>query len=358
MKAIKWLFISVFGLAGLVVGVVFGFQLLVAWSSKGVGIDGGAGSWVMRSLFHDGPRYFEVTANLEVEGEPIEITRVMECQPYFAHRLDDYFRQRWYMSNEAMTHRLPDGSGLIVVIPSICGKFASPQPQDAPAWGAFPDFPDDFVPLILWTVDAEHPEVLEGYHSFESLERPEARVIFKNIALRNESSLEPTTYPEEFGFWINAQHGDLFGGKRPPRERNYLGYYLTSIGEEEWSQVPELKSVLETRQESGFLEHELKSLVVGHFSMDSSTDQQSIDGSLHDRRKTKQRRPFVDAGINFIDVRQTMHGFERVNGYFTPNSRYRGRINYFLRKAGQLDALRGVDVKLSSGGVFFVKIIG
>jgi len=327
LKAIKWLIVSALGLAGLVVGAYFGFALVVSWSSEGVGSDGGAGSAFLRSQFHDGPRYYELTANLEVEGKPIEITRVIECLPYFAHRLGNYFQKRWYTNQEAMTHRLDDGSGVIVVVPKLCEEFADPQPANAPPWKAFPDLPDDFVPLILWTANADDPAVLEGYHSFESVERPNSRVRFKGIALRNDANLKPRKYSEEFGVWNNAKFGGLVGGQRPRIQRNYRGYYLAEVGEEEWRKVSELNAALKEKIDSGFLESDTRRMVERNFKMQSGFDQYAINGILM-TRQTGTRSTIY--GSEFSTLNQ-VHSFELQEKILVYRSSSPGVITY-LRK--------------------------
>lgn len=331
MKVIKWLFISVFGFAALVVGAYLLFPgYLVYWSSASVGADGGAGSRVMHSLFHDGARYYELTANLEVDGESVEIKRVIECKPYFAHRPESRYEKRWYTDQEAMTQRLPDGSGVIVVGPRLCNSAAHPQPADAPPWKAFPDLPEDYVPLILWTANADNPEMLEGYFSFDSVERPGSRISFKDIALRNNADLEPGSYPEEFGLWVNAKFGGLRGGSRPKRSwLNYKGLYLTSLTERQWSKVPALKSALEAMTASGFID---RKFLFGGAQMFTGDDQYAIDGVMSVRRKSDDPRDRVgEVQIDF-DVLSELRGFEQsAHGYSLSGDEKKGVIAYFRR---------------------------
>lgn len=326
MKVIKWLFISVFGLAVLVVAALIAFFVIVDRSANGVGSDGGAGWALTRSLFHDGPRYFELTASLEVEGEPLEITRVIECRPYFRHQIPNYFQKRWYPVNEAMTHRLPDGSGVIVVIPALCNESVYPQPEDAPSWRAFPALPDDFVPLIFWTPDADNPELLEGYFSFESLERANARVRFKSIVLRNDPSLKPTKSPDEFGFWVNGTKDDLFSGDRPKRSVDYIGFYQTSISEDQWRRVPELRAILEARKESGFLEQ------ITQFWGRTDLHQYAIRGAVTVRRRSEHSEDFSTAIGRKYWTLDNLLGFNEGDGVFRPVDGEKGVISYAPRK--------------------------
>ncbi len=284
LKVIGWLLIALFGAAGLLIGSVMIFLNIVWWSSEGTDTDGGAGSQWMRARYHDGPRYFEVTARLEVEGAPVEITRVMECEPYFFHRFGEgYFQKRWYMRNDAMTHRLPDGSGVIVLVPKLCDAFAHPQPADTPQWRAFPDFPDGFVPLIFWTEDADNPEVLEGYHSFAALNRPGSRVRFKSITLRNDPNLKPSPSPNEFGVMSTAIYEGNPEGHRPKVDLNYAGYYLIAAEEEDWRRVPELDAVLSQGGGSRFLEAPLEIVLHKELKVHRYDFQYAMRGAMDSR---------------------------------------------------------------------------
>lgn len=349
MKVIKWLFISVFGLAGLLVTALTAFFVVVDRSASGIGSDGGAGWALTRSLFHDGPRYFELTASLEVEGEPLEITRVIECRPYFRHQIPNYFQKRWYPVNEAMTHRLPDGSGVIVVAPALCNDSVYPQPEDAPSWRAFPALPDDFVPLIFWTPDANNPELLEGYLSFESLERADARVRFKSIVLRNDPTLKPSKSQYEFGVLANTTNDDLFSGDRPKKSVDYIGFYLTSVGKDQWQKASELRTLLEGRNESGFLER------MTQFRARTDLDQRAIRGSMGVRRRSEHSEDFSTPIGRKFWVLDNLLGFREDSGVYRPADGEKGVIFYTPRKINDnnigfapLDGLR-----LSVGGKEF-----
>lgn len=332
MRVIKWLFISLCGLAGLLVGAFFAFRLVVFWSVDGVGSDGGVGSAFLRSQFHDGPRYYELTAQLEVEGKPVEIKRVIECLPYFAHRMGNYFQKRWYTNQEAMTHRLPDGSGVIVVVPRLCEEFAYPQPSNAPPWKAFPDLPEDFVPLILWTADADNLEVLEGYHSFESVERVGSRIRFRGIDLKNGSDLEPQVYPEEFGVWANRKFGGLFADVRPKDGLTYVGYYLISIGEDKWRKISELNVGLNDQRESGFLSSSLTSAINENFGTVTDFDQYAIRGSMRVRLRSEYNKDLNKPGEFKFTILDDLFGFNRSDELYYPAYDRQGVISYFVRE--------------------------
>ncbi len=291
-RTIAWILIVTFGGIGLVFGGVMIFMGLVWWSSEGTGSDGGAGSAVLRSLFHDGPRYFEVTALLEVQGRPIEITRVMVCEPYFLHRFGvGYFMKRWYMTRDAITHRLPDGAGVIIVVPKLCDEFQKPPPADAPPWGAFPELPDGFVPLICWTPDADIPETIECYYSIESLERANSRVRLTGISIKNDPNLRPGKSPDEFGIWDNALYEGHAARSAQMRagsdlhytDQNYSAYYLLGIEKQLWSTIPELHSALSPDSTSHFLSAELQARLHTRLRLNRYDIQYAIRGEITPR---------------------------------------------------------------------------
>lgn len=329
LKVLKWLAISLAVLVGLPVVAYIAFGLVAMWSSAGVGVDGNPGSWLLRSLFHDGPRYFELTAELEVEGEPVKITRVVECQPYFYHYDTWYFRKQWYMTNSAMTHRLRDGSGVIVVIPEVCERLARPQPANAPPWSAIADLPADFVPLIAWTADADNPDALEVYHSFEALERADARVHFKSIVLRNDSSLQPSDSPDEFGLWINADIQSQFKGGQPDHRLNYIGYYLVPIEEKKWREIPELKATLSDMTSSEFLSKDVKSIVNLHFRTSTDYDMHAIGSGLTIRTLSEYRDKKGKKGDFKYNVLDEMLGFQRTEAGYVSKPEFKGLITYY-----------------------------
>ena len=325
LKVIGWLLIALFGAAGLLIGSVMIFLNIVWWSSEGTDTDGGAGSQWMRAQYHDGPRYFEVTARLEVEGAPVEITRVMECEPYFFHRFGEgYFKKRWYMRNDAMTHRLPDGSGVIILVPKLCDAFAHPQPADAPQWGAFPDFPDGFVPLVFWTEDADNPEVLEGYHSFAALNRPDARVRFKSITLRNDPTLKPSPSPNEFGVMSTALYEGNPEGHRPKTDLNYTGYYLLAAEKEVWRRVPELDAALSQGTGSRFLEAPLEIVLRKELKVHRYDFQYAIRGALESR----VRPTLPMSGRTAANAQLSIYPVQKSDGSLVPLTHREGVVVY------------------------------
>ncbi|WP_299399278.1 hypothetical protein [Pelagibius sp.] len=332
LKVIGWLLTALFSAAGLLIGSVMIFLNIVWWSSEGTDADGGAGSQWMRARYHDGPRYFEVTAKLEVERAPVEITRVMECEPYFFHRFGEgYFKKRWYMRNDAMTHRLPDGSGVIVLVPKLCDAFAHPQPAGAPQWRASPDFPDDYVPLIFWTADADNPEVLEGYHSFAALNRPDSRVRFKSISLRNDPTLKPSPSPNEFGVMSTARYVGNPEGHRPKRDLNYTGYYLISADEEDWRTVPELNAALSPSPDSRFLEPRLQAALHSGLKVRANHILYGVGGDLDSRVRQAPSGGEARSGVVVYDI----FPVQRTNDALVAMTDVEGIILYYLDDPGR-----------------------
>lgn len=343
VRVFMWLVIAAFGGAGLLFAAAVIFMSIVWWSSEGTGSDGGAGSALLRKWFHDGPRYFEVTVDLEVEGAPVEIARVMECEPYFHHRWGvGHFMKRWYMTRDAITHRLPDGSGVIIVVPSLCDEFIHSQPVSAPPWGAFPDFPEGFVPLILWTADADNPETLECYYTFESLDRPTSRVRFKGISLRNGADLEPNTSPDEFGIWNHVRYEGTAARNAKKRaashlhylNRNYIGYYVLALNEGSWRSVPELDAALRRDSQSHFLPSGLQSVLHRQFRL--NTDR--FNFAIRAIAKARIRAEAPKAGDPLEDPRIGVYPTKLIEGSLVMQPERDGIILY--RRSSSTEAAK------------------
>jgi hypothetical protein len=154
--------------------------------------DGTPGSWLLLKLFHPGPRYFELAVDLEVEGQPVSIVRVIECKPKFAYSdMSGGFGYSigWYPSRYLISEELKDGAGIMVVVPRACSLDAPPSP--------------DFIPLILWTQDAANPQILEAYYDNNRLSGGGLRV--KLIRFELVQNSEPSaTPPQDFADLLNV----------------------------------------------------------------------------------------------------------------------------------------------------------
>jgi hypothetical protein len=137
------------GLVALVGIVVYGMYYLE---------DPSRGEFFRNLVFEE--RAYEVTVDLVVEGEPLTITRTVNCVPYLSSvQLD--IRRSWKASLESFGKRLKSGDAVIVVAPPLCGvaelsfgEDTRPIPINV-----------EYIPLIRCGVrqgSVRHPAAVEG----------------------------------------------------------------------------------------------------------------------------------------------------------------------------------------------------
>jgi hypothetical protein len=205
------------------------------------GFDGWAGSldpgperWrsiAMQLAGHPGPRYLDVSVDLTVEGEPITISRVIECWPYFYHELGSPFLPSLVPAHQAITHRLQTGAGVIVVIPPAqCFSGARP-------------LPGDYIPLIAWVDDADNPTVIEAYFSGTLVRSSEARVRFRDMRIRNSTDLERVESPDEFGWWRNLEQAGYKQDQSVPAD--WFAIFGRLLERPQWQTSQTLSEMLE-----------------------------------------------------------------------------------------------------------------
>src|SRR6266498_1106846 len=98
-------------------------------------------------LFYSGPRYLNLMSELRVDGVPATITQTVECRPKInfsqSRSLFD-FSKGWYPTRYLISERLPNGSGVMIVVPRACNSAVLPPPN--------------YTPLVLWVDSIDHPK--------------------------------------------------------------------------------------------------------------------------------------------------------------------------------------------------------
>lgn len=314
--------------------------ILFGWAiSEAVDLDNSEGSWLLRFLFHPGPRYFELTADLMIDGEPVTVTRTIECAPYFYNPFDSPLQPYWHPAREAMTERLASGKGVIVVVPKgYCSQYQEPQPTDAPPWGAFPQLPGDYIPVIGLVDNADNPTELRLYVSGTKLRSPSSDVQLLGVRIRNSSDLEPEASPREFGLWENlTQAGYL---KNKYNRETFYAFYARVISRDEWESIPVLRQGLTAIHTPQFLEGELASVARAAFPATLGI-LSVIEGSFDEAQLTAE--PEAD---RFIEVAP----FRRIGGVLTFSSEAQGILIY--HQLSQLaEGLGWPELPLRIGGV-------
>ena len=179
----------------------------------------------LRNLVFD-ERAFEVTVDLVVEGEPLTITRTVNCVPYLSG-VELKISESWKPSLESFGERLNSGGVVLVVAPPLCGvaelsfrENSKPLP-----------IPDEYMPLIRWVDDPDRPTVIEDYIAREYFVRPNARVRYQGMSARAVPYQSSAMELERLD-WFSAGRSNAF---RPRDSEGAYGYVVWPIFEHEWS---------------------------------------------------------------------------------------------------------------------------
>ncbi|MDQ7249855.1 hypothetical protein [Dongia sedimenti] len=126
--------------------------------------------------------------DLLVRGEPVTVDRVVHCSPYLGGEISNPFDIYYRADRAALTKRLANGEGLIVVLPNYC-------------FSTLP-VPRDFIPLTALVDDADAPQRMELYISGVRLTSPGSTVQLVDfeaeiVGLR----LGGFDYADEFAAW-------------------------------------------------------------------------------------------------------------------------------------------------------------
>ena len=172
-------------------------------------------------------RAFEVTVDLTAEGERMQITRTIECEPWRRRRggLDPY--TQWRAKTKSFGQRLPSGAAVMMVTPSFC---RSAYRKKGATSDDLPVSPGH-IPYIGWADDADNPTVIETYISPDYFKRPDARVRYHGLTARIVSAGPlPGKKTKEFDWF----------GKWTFVEPDEIGFalYAQIVPKEIWQEIP------------------------------------------------------------------------------------------------------------------------
>jgi hypothetical protein len=171
--------------------------------------------------------YFEFGVDLIYSGKPVSVRRVVKCIPPFVDRRTFPAKGR---SQEAIAERLSDGSGVIIVVPSMC------EPE---AWPLI----DNYVPLIIWTNNANDPQELELYLSEQLLRSGHARVTLNRAYASKADAKDFVGTKNDFILFSGEDRGDVFRKYTGP-STFFNGLVARFDGFDEWSKIPGLATEL------------------------------------------------------------------------------------------------------------------
>lgn len=299
----------------------FGLVLpLVAWIAlEWMDFDGEPGTWLIRVLFHPGPKYYEFSVDLKVEGKPITITRAIECKPYYYSPQLQFYTPSWYPARQAMTQRLDSGAGVIVVFPRVCDENLAHNP-----------LPADFIPVVLWADNADNPTEIEAYYSGNLVRSTASRVQFIGLRFGRFSGPSTIDVSGEFGYWENDEY-PITGHKTYPK--TFFATYALVISQDQWMAIPSMASVLRGTTETTVLEGTELQTASRLFQPVHDYEAQ---GLLDDTRVRTER----------LDRFAEVVPFRRVNGAFQPSLSERGIVVYYpIREVFGDRYFAGADAK-------------
>jgi hypothetical protein len=126
--------------------------------------------------------------DLVVGGEPVTVDRVVHCSPYLGGEISNPFDIYYRADRAALTKRLANGEGLIVVLPNYCFS-KLPMPRD-------------FIPLIALVDNADAPKRMELYISGLRLTSPDSAVQLVGFEAEIEGlRFGGFDYADEFAAW-------------------------------------------------------------------------------------------------------------------------------------------------------------
>jgi hypothetical protein len=163
--------------------------------------------WLLLKLAHPGPRHLQLHASLAVGGQAIQISRSVDCKPTYNRGEEAWFDRSpgWYPDRYVVSEALPDGSGVMIVVPRACNRDKLPR--------------NDFVPLVLWTDSSTKPHVVEAYVDRHGLIDGQFRVRLTSFGLtRLEGASSSPTPTTDFADWINLYSKD----PSPPGDITHL----------------------------------------------------------------------------------------------------------------------------------------
>jgi len=129
-----------------------------------------------------------MSADLEVDGETFHVERVIECKPKFVRTSSFEFQPAWYQGRYVISQAREDGSGIMVVAPTVCARNAPIKLG--------------YDPVVVRVDNTSHPTRLDAYYDVSRLRAGDYRVKLVNVAVESPSqSQQATDSVNDFADW-------------------------------------------------------------------------------------------------------------------------------------------------------------
>jgi hypothetical protein len=144
--------------------------------------------WLTLKLLGYEPKYIEHLAVLTVDGREMRIHEVLKCVPYNVAEIGNLTQKRYVQPQKAVTARLDDGSGLVIVLPNMCYKKVG-------------TVSDTLRPVLGWMDSAQAPSMLQLFILPNSA--AQSRHHIRLLSFRSSVSERnvPVDHSDRFGDW-------------------------------------------------------------------------------------------------------------------------------------------------------------
>lgn len=165
-------------------------------------------------------RAFEITVDLTAEGQRMQITRTIECEPWRRRHAGVRPYTQWRPATKSFGERLPSGAAVMMVTPSFC---RSAYRKPGMKGDELPVSPGH-IPYIGWADNADNPTVVETYISPEYFERPDARVRYHGMTARLvPAGTVRSKADDTFSWFADGYTGQI-----------RFGYYALVVSKKKW----------------------------------------------------------------------------------------------------------------------------
>lgn len=186
-------------------------------------------------------RAFEVTVDLTVEGDRMQITRKILCEGKVRRRAGITPYVQWESTTYAFGEQVPSDGAVMVVTPGLCTK--AYREENAASDEIF--IPKGHIPFIGWADDADKPNVVEAYVSPGYFQKSSARVRYHGMTARiidpEAAKPGPVDAFDWFGFGPNLQYG----------------FIAVPVPKSDWEQMPDIKAYVAKNRKFGQLPNQL-----------------------------------------------------------------------------------------------------
>lgn len=184
--------------------------------------------------------YAEIIAKLIVDGEAVNIRRVVECETVVIRGggLSRGTRRatKFKVNVGAIGVRLKTGGAIMMWTPYRCAHDLVEDSNGKVVRRVSPNT-KNYIPFMAWTPDAHRLNVLELYPARAYFEKPNARIKLVNLTVRDapiDAEVDPPDEFEWFSSQFNSGRSQRIWNEKRIRGRRFMGVYAFVLEEKDW----------------------------------------------------------------------------------------------------------------------------